>query len=194
MLIEEIFCDLRDRLMSTGIYRIGYEYVEMKSPNSSKGGLVEVPRYVTGSGSIDVYNLDKDGSFYIRKTSDSTIALDQDRMTVTPCSWDKYIILTMPCRVVAAVPVDKFSNFRFADEIHVSTIIGSIQGKLSITDTDTQVMTRSTNTIASKIWSEEIKGVEFKEMNFERFSYVSVDFNIQVKAHMSCLSDCQNEY
>lgn len=196
MLIEDIFCYVRDQLMTTGIFSRGYEYVELKQVNSSKPGVVVKPQYYEGGGYKDIFNLDVNGMFYVRKRGDSQSGKDtSQKFHWQPCDVNTAIQMTFPCRVVAVVPRSKFTSQRFADDELVNTITVALQGDVTGLGVKSgEIVVGGSNTDAFRIWKEEVQGVEFKERDFSRFTFAAVDFTITIKADSSCLSACQNEY
>lgn len=198
MVIEDIFCYVSDRIMDTGIFSRGYEYVELKQTNSSKSTNVIKPSYYEGGGYKDIFNLDVNGYYYIRKTGNTTIGKDNDQKYFpTPCAENSAIEMVLPCRCVAVVPKEKTGSAMFADDVLANTIISAIQGNMSTSGMNIKsgvIAIKSINTDAFRIWREEVTGVDFKERDFARFAFVAVDFNIIIKADSSCLSACQNVY
>lgn len=197
MIIESIFCNLRDMVMETNLFRVGYEYVEMVQTNHANGSILIKPKYYDGKGTKDVQNFDVGGMFYIRKNGRTSMTVDTDALTVTPCPSDRIVDMTIPVKLVACVLRSTFDSPRFADDTLTEAIINKVQGKINVVDLGARsgtVRIGSTETDAYKIWGAENQGVAFKESDFARFAYVSVDFNIIIKADVSCLSTCLNEY
>jgi hypothetical protein len=183
--------------METGLFRVGYEYVEMTQTNHANGSVLIKPKYYEGGGTKDVQNFDVGGMFYLRKNGKSRIQLDTPKYTVIPCTDNRAIEIDIPVVCIACVLKNKFDSPRFADELLVSNIINVLQGKLdgvSLGIKKGTVLVGSSDTDAYKIYTTENQGATFKESELARFAYVSVEFTININADASCLSTCENQY
>jgi len=149
------------------------------------------------SGYIDVQNFDKNGIGYIRKTSNVRIELDTSVVKITSCQEDmlSYATMTYPLRLVVAIPKDKLEDSPLVDDILVADLMGALQGDYFSTANDmdatsVRLLINSYDTNSLSIWSSENKGVIFDESVVYRFSYVAIDFNVQIKGKLTCLQNC----
>jgi len=194
-MITTLFCDIAQRLKDTGFFDIVYEYTEL----IDRGNGTIRPMYYKGkqSGYIDVQNFDKNGVGYIRKTSNVRVELDTSVVKVTSCQEDMltYATITLPLRLVVAIPKDKLEDSPLVDDILVADLMGAIQGDYQQTAEDmdatsVRLLVNSYDTSSLSIWANENKGVSFDESVVYRFSYVAIDFNVQIKGKLSCLQNC----
>lgn len=194
-MITTLFCDIAQRLKDTGFFDVVYEYTEL----IDRGNGTIRPMYYKGkqSGYIDVQNFDKNGVGYIRKTSNVRVELDTSVVKVTSCQEDMltYATITFPLRLVVAIPKDKLEDSPLVDDILVADLMGAIQGDYQQTAEDmdatsVRLLVNSYDTSSLSIWANENKGVAFDESVVYRFSYVAIDFNVQIKGKLSCLQNC----
>lgn len=194
-MITTLFCDIAQRLKETGFFDVVYEYTEL----IDRGNGTIRPMYYKGkqSGYIDVQNFDKNGVGYIRKTSNVRVELDTSVVKVTSCQEDMltYATITFPLRLVVAIPKDKLEDSPLVDDILVADLMGAIQGDYQQTAEDmdatsVRLLVNSYDTSSLSIWGNENKGVAFDESVVYRFSYVAIDFNVQIKGKLSCLQNC----
>ena len=194
-MITTLFCDIAQRLKNTGFFDMVYEYTEL----IDRGNGTIRPMYYKGkqSGYIDVQNFDKNGIGYIRKTSNVRIELDTSVVKITSCQEDmlSYATMTYPLRLVVAIPKDKLEDSPLVDDILVADLMGALQGDYFSTANDmdatsVRLLINSYDTNSLSIWSSENKGVIFDESVVYRFSYVAIDFNVQIKGKLTCLQNC----
>jgi len=194
-MITTLFCDIAQRLKNTGFFDMVYEYTEL----IDRGNGTIRPMYYKGkeSGYIDVQNFDKNGVGYIRKTSNVRLELDTSVVKITSCQEDMltYATITFPLRLVVAIPKDKLEDSPLVDDILVADLIGEMQGEYMSTANDmdatsVRLLVNSYDTSSLSIWASENKGVAFDESVVYRFSYVAIDFNVQIKGKFSCLQNC----
>ncbi len=194
-MITTLFCDIAQRLKATGFFDVVYEYTEL----IDRGNGTIRPMYYKGkqSGYIDVQNFDKNGIGYIRKTSNVRIELDTSVVKITSCQEDmlSYATMTYPLRLVVAIPKDKLEDSPLVDDILVADLMGALQGDYFSTANDmdatsVRLLINSYDTNSLSIWSSENKGVIFDESVVYRFSYVAIDFNVQIKGKLTCLQNC----
>jgi hypothetical protein len=194
-MITTLFCDIAQRLKATGFFDVVYEYTEL----IDRGNGTIRPMYYKGkqSGYIDVQNFDKNGIGYIRKTSNVRIELDTSVVKITSCQEDmlSYATMTYPLRLVVAIPKDKLEDSPLVDDILVADLMGALQGDYVSTANDmdatsVRLLINSYDTNSLSIWSSENKGVIFDESVVYRFSYVAIDFNVQIKGKLTCLQNC----
>jgi len=196
-MIETLFCSLHGLLMDSGWFNKGYEYVELIDRKTSSGASATRPMYYEG-GYKEVQNFDVGGMFYIRKNGDTSLAPDTVTRQATPCNPGTAIIMTIPIKVVSAVPREKFDSPRFADEELTNLIIDLIQGgTISSTDLNAKaisIQAGKTVTDSYKLYPSENSGTTFNESELLKFAYVSVDFTITINTDVSCLRNCPAEY
>lgn len=200
--MKELFCSISELLKATTLFNPDYcfEYVELiKTSTSTQSDFYTIrPKYYKGqkTGWVDVQDWDVGGTFYIRKTGNVSIS-EVSGKKVTACS-DSTIKMTIPIRVVSAVPKSRIGDDAFCDDVLAQRIIAALNGNVdlaaSINAIETDVIATGYNTDSNSIWSNENKGVDFNEATAQKVSYVAVDFNIVITAYSSCLTTCENAY
>lgn len=187
--LETALCNLKDEILETGYFNTFYEYAEL-----IERGKDRFPQVYTGNGQYKaIYNFDINGTGYIRKNGQSQINVISDsRYEVSSCQSDNPLInITMPLKLVAAVPKSKTSDSTFSDDALAMDIVAIINrrqaGITNIQNTTGIVSGYSTD--RDRIWSNEVRGVD-KTVDL-RLSFISIDFNLLFTANIDCISqDC----
>ena len=198
-MINDLFCDISDKLMGTGYFDTVYEYCEI---NKRTDGTLR-PMYYKGfkAGYVDVQNFDKNGTAYIRKRGNVSLQVDSTATRLTSCAdMVQMVTATFPLRLVVAVPKSQLEDSPLVDDIVAAELIGVIQSDMQSTATlinaQSVVCTVSGyDTDSITIWDAENKGVQLDETKVYRFAYLAIDFNCVIKGDVTCLQNClKNEY
>lgn len=197
-MINDLFCDISEKLMGTGYFDTVYEYCEIIKRTDTLR-----PMYYKGfkAGYVDVQNFDKNGTAYIRKRGNVSVQVDSRATRLTSCT-DKsqMITATFPLRLVVAVPKANLEDSPLVDDILAADLMGVLQSDMQSTatlmDAVSVVCTVSGyDTDSVTIWEAENKGVQLDETKVYRFSYIAMDFICEVKGNVECLQNClKNEY
>lgn len=195
-MINQLFCDIADKLKLTGYFDTVYEYTEIIQRTD---GTLR-PMYYKGlkAGYIDVQNFDKNGTAYIRKRGNTTIRTDSNTIRLNSCvDISKNILATFPLRLVVAVPKSQLEDSPMVDDVLAAELIGELQGEMQATATAMNAMSislqiTSYDTDAVTIWNAENKGVVLDESKVYRFSYIAIDFICEIRGQVECLQNCLN--
>ena len=195
-MINQLFCDIADKLKLTGYFDTVYEYTEIIQRTD---GTLR-PMYYKGlkAGYIDVQNFDKNGTAYIRKRGTTTIRTDSNTIRLNSCvDTSKNILATFPLRLVVAVPKSQLEDSPMVDDVLAGELIGELQGDMDATATAMNAISislqiTSYDTDAVTIWNAENKGVVLDESKVYRFSYIAIDFICEIRGQVECLQNCLN--
>lgn len=195
-MINQLFCDIADKLKLTGYFDTVYEYTEIIQRTD---GTLR-PMYYKGlkAGYIDVQNFDKNGTAYIRKRGTTTIRTDSNTIRLNSCvDISKNILATFPLRLVVAVPKSQLEDSPMVDDVLAAELIGELQGEMQATATAMNAISislqiTSYDTDAVTIWNAENKGVVLDESKVYRFSYIAIDFICEIRGQVECLQNCLN--
>jgi len=153
------------------------------------------------AGYVDVQNFDVNGTGYIRKRGQVGIRLDNSAIKTTACNSNQIqnAVFYLPLKLVVAVPKNNLEDSPFVDDILASNLISVLQQNLnplavSLNVNDINVIVTNYDTDDLNIWISENKGIEFDENKLFRFSYIAIDFDIEIKGNLSCLENCNNGY
>lgn len=197
-MIEEIFCELASKLKLSGYFDRFYEYVEIVSRSSN----ISKPMYYKGSkaGYVDIQNFDLNGTGYFRKRAQVGIRYNSNSIKLTACNDDKIsnVVILIPSKLVVAIPKTKLEDSPFVDDILASNLItilqtnlNSLASQLNLISINNYVLNYETSPI--NIWYGENKGVELDENKLFKFSYIAIDFDIEVIGNVNCLQNCIND-
>ena len=198
-MINDLFCDISEKLMGTGYFDTVYEYCEIIKRTD---GTLR-PMYYKGlkAGYVDVQNFDKNGTAYIRKRGNVSVQVDRNATRLTSCTDTvQMITATFPLRLVVAVPKAQLEDSPLVDDILAADLMGVLQSDMQATatlmDAVSVVCTVSGyDTDSVTIWEAENKGVQLDETKVYRFSYIAMDFICEVKGNVECLQNClKNAY
>lgn len=198
-MINQLFCDIADKLKLTGYFDSVYEYTEIIKRTD---GTLR-PMYYKGlkAGYIDVQNFDKNGTAYIRKRGNVSVQVDRAATRLTSCTdTTKMITATFPLRLVVAVPKSQLENSPLVDDIMAAELIGVLQSDMQATATamnavSLDCLVTGYDTDSVTIWEAENKGVQLDESKVYRFSYLAIDFICELRGDVTCLQNClNNEY
>ena len=198
-MINQLFCDIADKLKLTGYFDTVYEYCEIIKRTD---GTLR-PMYYKGfkAGYIDVQNFDKNGTAYIRKRGNVSVQVDRTAARLTSCTdTSQMITATYPLRLVVAVPKSQLEDSPLVDDILVADLIGVLQSDmqstaLAMNATSVMLNVASYDTDSVTIWEGENKGVPLDETKVYRFAYVAIDFICEIKGNVECLQNClKNAY
>lgn len=183
-MIEQIACDIKDLVLSSGYIKTHWEYAEM-----IRNGDVTYPaQYVGGANYEQVFNQDVNGNSYLRGNGQISFSqIDQDKLTA--CGGKNFVRMSIPLRLVMIVPKDKLSDSAFSDNVLALDMIGMLSGSLSTTITGVRSIEYSVtgyDTDSLSIWKAEVTGQEY-QMNF-RYSYIAINFNAVLIVNPSCLT------
>lgn len=185
MILQDVLCDLKERLLESGFINEFYEYCELIKRDERT-----FPAYYIGGGEYKlVYDFDVNGAGYVRRTDDVRIETDFQRDAMLSCSDDnEFLNITYPLRAVLGVPKtllgdDAYSDDRLFSEMVV--IFGGSYEAANVQDVSTRIL--SYNTDSLDIWSREVQGVDH-QMNF-RLSYILINFNLTFSVNKSCLPE-----
>lgn len=198
-MINQLFCDIADKLKLTGYFDSVYEYTEIIKRTD---GTLR-PMYYKGlkAGYIDVQNFDKNGTAYIRKRGNVSVQVDRAATRLTSCTdTTKMITATFPLRLVVAVPKSQLEDSPLVDDIMAAELIGVLQSDMQATATamnavSLDCLVTGYDTDSVTIWEAENKGVQLDESKVYRFSYLAIDFICELRGDVTCLQNClNNEY
>lgn len=198
-MINQLFCDIADKLKLTGYFDSVYEYTEIIKRTD---GTLR-PMYYKGfkAGYIDVQNFDKNGTAYIRKRGNVSVQVDRTAARLTSCTdTTKMITATFPLRLVVAVPKAQLEDSPLVDDILAADLIGVLQSDMQATATAMNALSLDClvtgyDTDSVTIWEAENKGVALDETKVYRFAYLAIDFICELRGDVTCLQNClKNEY
>lgn len=190
MILEQILCAVKDRLMSSGFFTQFYEYCSLV-----QDGTVTKPMYYIGKGEkVPVMDFDRNGSGYMRSTGPVRVSVNTSFPEVTACQDDLIVDLVYPLRLVAAVPKEKLSDNAYSTDYLYYQIMGVLAANYNIPDViDVRLSERSYTTDALTIWRSEVSGQDY-QMLFS-LAYLSIDFELKITAKKTCLiEDCAYGY
>lgn len=183
MILEDVLCDLKGLVMDTGLFNQFYEYTEMIERDGRT-----FPAYYTGGGQYTpVYNLDVNGSGYIRKRGSVSIGLNSNYSKITACI-DKNALLdiTYPLRAVMAVPKIKLHDNAYSDDTlfsELSVVFGSSFSALPASEVFVSILGYDTDSLS--IFAQEAKNVDH-QIHFT-LSYIAIDFNLNFTIARDCM-------
>lgn len=183
MMLQDILCHMKEKLMATGYFNAFYEYSELVERNE----IVFPAQYVGGGEYKSVMDFDVNGSGYTRKRDKVYMRQSTKFSSVTSCDTDTIVEMTFPLRMVVGVPKVKLSDTAYSDDAlfsEVANVIGGTYSASRAIDVSTEILAYDTNSLS--IWPTEVKGKPY-QMNF-RLSYIAVDFNLIITANQSCLA------
>lgn len=198
-MINQLFCDIADKLKLSGYFESVFEYTEIIKRTD---GTLR-PMYYKGlkAGYIDVQNFDKNGTAYIRKRGNVSVQVDRAATRLTSCTdTTKMITATFPLRLVVAVPKSQLEDSPLVDDIMAAELIGVLQSDMQATATamnavSLDCLVTGYDTDSVTIWETENKGVQLDESKVYRFSYLAIDFICELRGDVTCLQNClNNEY
>lgn len=182
MILEEVLCTLRDRLMETGYFNVFYEYCEQVQ----RADVTQPMYYLKGGQYKPVMDFDVNGAGYIRKNGKVSIRFNTSIPQVTSCADDALIDMSYPMRIVMGVPRTKLQDSAYSDDILFGEIMSVLGGSFSATNvSDTSISISDYDTDSLSIWPQEVKGMEY-QMNF-KLTYLAINFNIQFTLNQSCM-------
>lgn len=198
-MINQLFCDIADKLKLTGYFDSVYEYTEIIKRTD---GTLR-PMYYKGfkAGYIDVQNFDKNGTAYIRKRGNVSVQVDRTAARLTSCTdTNKIITATFPLRLVVSVPKAQLEDSPLVDDILAADLIGVLQSDMQATATAMNALSLDClvtgyDTDSVTIWEAENKGVQLDETKVYRFAYLAIDFICELRGDVECLQNClKNAY
>jgi len=181
-ILQTALCNLRDELMLSDYFTKLYEYAEV-----IEDGDKSYPQYYIGNGSYKrIYDFDTNGSGYIRKRGD--ISSSVVGSSLQSCSDSNPMLdITVPLRLVCAVPKKKLNDNGFSDDTLAFDLIGYI-GRRQSAVTGAQSVTgrvSSYSTDRNEIWHEEVKGVD-KQVDLT-LSFIAIEFTLTLRANLDCI-------
>jgi len=183
MILEDVLCTLRTRLLDSGFIK---EFYEMTEPFTR--GEVTAPGFYSGGGQYDhVHDFDVDGAGYCRKRGDVSIQSDDVKNDLLGCS-DDFIIMNFPMRSVIAVPKIHLGDNAYSDDrlfAEMVVIFGGDYSASGVQDISTSIVSYSTDTLS--IWRQEVSGIDY-QMN-PKLAYIAIDFNLSFSVTKSCLPE-----
>ena len=198
-MINDLFCDISDKLMGTGYFDTVYEYCEIIKRTD---GTLR-PMYYKGqkAGYVDVQNFDVNGTAYIRKRGNVSVQVDRNATRLSSCvDSSRMVLATFPLRLVVAVPKSQLEDSPLVDDILAADLIGVLQSDMQSTAVamdakEINCLVTGYDTDAVTIWAAENKGILFDETKIYRFSYLAIDFICEIRGQVECLQNClKNEY
>jgi hypothetical protein len=198
-MINDLFCDISDKLISTGYFDTVYEYCEIIKRTD---GTLR-PMYYKGqkAGYVDVQNFDVNGTAYIRKRGNVSVQVDRNATRLSSCvDSSRMVLATFPLRLVVAVPKSQLEDSPLVDDILAADLIGVLQSDMQSTAVamdakEINCLVTGYDTDAVTIWAAENKGILFDETKIYRFSYLAIDFICEIRGQVECLQNClKNEY
>lgn len=113
MILEDVLCTLKERVLDSGFVSEFYEYCEI----IQRGGAT-YPGYYTGLGQYDpVYDFDMNGAGYVRKRSEVSIEYNNELNSLTACSDVNQIVdMSYPLRAVFGVPRKLLGDDAYSDD------------------------------------------------------------------------------
>jgi len=185
MMLEDVLCTLKDRILESGFVKQFYEYTEL-----IQRGSIIAPGYYIGGGNYDlVYDFDVNGSGYVRKRGEVSIQLDAVKTSMLGCTDDnEFLIVSYPLRAVLGVPKVLLGDNSYSDDrlfAEMVVIFGGSYTASNVQDAGTTIQSYSTDSLS--IWRTEVQGVDY-QMNF-RLAYISIDFNLSFNVSKSCMPE-----
>jgi len=184
MILEDVLCTLRTRLLDSGFIKEFYELTEMFTR-----GEVTAPGFYEGNGQYKhVHDFDINGAGYARKRGDVYIQLDASKGDMVACSSDDFLILNYPMRAVIAVPKIHLGDNAYSDDrlfAEMAVIFAGDYSASRVQDISTSIQGYSTDALS--IWKQEVSGIDY-QMN-PRLSYIAIDFNLTFSVTKSCLPE-----
>jgi len=182
-ILETAICNLKDEIMLSNYFNKLYEYAEI----IHDGDKSYPQAYLANGNYTRVYDFDINGSGYIRKNgSVSTSVVGSS--TVACSDTNPMIDITVPLRLVCAVPKSKLSDNGFSDDTLAFDLIGYIGRRQSAVTGATSVTGRvmGYSTDRNQIWSQEVRGID-KQLLLT-LSFIAIDFTITIRAPLDCIS------
>ena len=187
MILEDIMCDIKDRIEGTGYFSTIYELAEM-TKLVSEDGVREYPRYYIGKGQYkDLYNLDANVG-YIRKRSD--VDLNELKDFAQSCD-SELMELLYPMRFVGGVKKEILGDDAYSDDKLVYETLEVLGGRVTNISNTRKVYVKPERyeTDRNKVWSEEVRGIEV--IINPKLVYLYIDFELSIEIKRSCLiPDC----
>lgn len=185
-MIQQISCDIRDKILSTGYINQHFDYCELVKD----GEVTEPMFYVGGNQYQKIFNLDVNGHSYLRKAGKMTVsaAPSKQNVKVYSCGGDDNVLVKFPLRLVATVPKEKLDDNAFSDDHLVHEIIQALSADIELTGVeaiDIKYKINSSDTDSISVWRGEVNGIEH-QINF-KYSYVAIDFTAEIIINPTCL-------
>lgn len=183
MMLQDVLCTIKNRLIESGYFNVFYEYCEL----FQRDGVVQPGYYIGGGQYQPVMDFDVNGTGYIRKRSDVSINEDSNLTQLTGCITDTFINVSYPMRMVVGVPRVKLNDDAYSDDLLFGEIASILDGSYSstnVTSVDVNIVSYDTDSLS--LWSQEVKGIDY-QMNF-RLSYLAIDFNLVFTLKQSCMA------
>ena len=178
MIFEDALCDIKDRILNTGYFTDIYENCVMLEVNG-----VKRPMYVKGNEVIDVYNFDRNGSGYIRKSGAANIGRSALPVTVACDAKVGLVEIRIPYRGVFAVPNSKLIEGYGADMLFLELLNVFHGAEISVNGATCVTKVRSYSTDRDQIYSEEVGSGNEPILEL---AYLAVDFDIYITGSVDC--------
>lgn len=146
----------------------------------TKGEFVQVNNF-------DFYN----GMGYWRKNGDVNISVVDDERQVTACA--TILEYQFPLKFVCCIPKDKLPiDDQYTDDGIANEMLIALSGnnntiKTAINAIKVNVIPQRYTSNNQEILSGEYPGIEVVDINY-KFSYLSLDFNVQVLINKTCIN------
>lgn len=185
MILEDVLCTLKDRVIDSKFVRVFYEYCELIQRDG-----ITYPAYYVGKGDYDlVYDFDVNGAGYVRKNGTVSIDTNEMMMEAIACSDDDaYIDISYPMIAVLGVPKSKLGDSAYSDDKLFSEMAALFTGGYEATNVmnvATKIQSYETDGIA--IYNTEVQGTEYRIK--AELAYISIEFNITFTVAKSCLAE-----
>jgi len=187
MILQDALCNIKAEVMALGYFNRFYDKAELIERNH---GNEKFPQVYVGNGQYQpIYDLDVNGTGYIRKDGDvRSEVINNDRLQVTSCNDDNPLIdLVFPLRLVAAVPKKTLSDNAYSDDMLVFDLLAIIGRRQSAVVNTHSVTGRvvSYDTDRDTVWSSEVRGID-KQVKLD-ISYVSINFTLTFRSALDCI-------
>lgn len=187
-MLNTILNKATDTLASIGLFTKVYAIADRVTD-----GTRTYPAYNGGGGEYTPLEYDTtNGMAYFRKAGKVGITEDKD-IQMTSCG-DIFYDIRYPVRLVCLIPKDKADcNNSFADDYFANRIISTLSND-AFTGVENAISVRFTATGYEsdniKVLQEEYSNYkEIKDINYQ-WSYLAIDFIIEVQISKECLSPC----
>jgi len=187
MIIQDIACDIKELILSSGYVTTHFEYCEL----IRNGDRTYPAQYIPGGNYQEVFNNDVNGNSYVRKAGNVSFgeATTKRHKPFQACGGVNWQTMTMPMRLVMVVPREKMTDTAFSDDVLAHEIITLLSGAVIPTIYGVDSLSydvKSYDIDSLSIWSEEVKGVDY-QMNF-RYAYIAINFNVVATINPTCLT------
>lgn len=188
MILQEVLCTLRDRMLDSGYVNVFYDYCELVRRDG-----ITFPAYYNGGGEyIQVQSFDVNGAGYCRKRGKVSITPSRAMQSMTSCENEGYVEMRYPLRIVLGVPRSKVGDDGYADDALFYEVASLLQGFTATSVQSVSVQVKSYDTDSLSIWPSEVQGMDY-QMLFT-LCYLSIDFDLVFVVDTACIDQLCSYY